>query len=273
MPADRLPTEAPIAALNAAIRQRSAPELMKADLPAWLRSQGVSGDDLAAMTEVGAERLLVYRMLVHNRMRNTVRDFIPRTAARMGHTCYRGYIDEFVDAQASSTPYLRDVPAEFVEWARPRMLADPEVADYLADLATHELLHLDVRNDPRGGETPTDNAVALDRPLRFDGAVRRIGYDFAVHKLPAGTTDRSEPERTPTQLLVYRDEDGKPRYLDLIPFAAALLDRLVEHGDALQPALAAACELLGEGLDDDKLGQTAVLLADLAERKVMLGAK
>jgi DNA invertase Pin-like site-specific DNA recombinase len=36
----------------------------------------VEGDDLSAMLAVGAERMLVYRQLVHNRVRNTILDFI-----------------------------------------------------------------------------------------------------------------------------------------------------------------------------------------------------
>lgn len=270
MPAD---VETPIRALNAVIRSAAAPDAMKADLAAWLRTHALCEADHAAMLAVGAERLLVYRMLVHNRMRNTIRDFIPRTAARLGLSRYRDLVDGFMEERAAATAYLRDVPQEFVDWAVPRLRDDAELPDYLVCLARHELLQFDVRNDPRGGEADTGHAVALDRPLRFDGAARRIDYDFAVHKLPAEPKDRTEPERTPTSLLVYRDDTGKPRYLELIPFAAALLDRMLEHGDALQPALVAACEATGEPLDDDRLGKAALLLADLAERKVMLGAE
>jgi len=264
--------EPPVRALNELIRRQAAPDAMREDLQQWLTAQGVSGPDLDAMLEVGAERLLVYRRLVHNRMRNTMREFIPRAAERLGRANYNRYIDRYMDEVAPITAYLRDVPAEFVAWAVPEIKADPNVGDYIADLARHELLQIDVRNDPRGGESPTGNAVALDRPLRFDGAVRRIDYDYAVHELPRPVEDRSEPERKPTALLVYRDDANKPRYLDLIPLAAALLDRLL-GGDALEPALRAACEQIGEPLDDDKLAQVAMLLADLSERGVMLGAE
>lgn len=264
--------EPPVRALNELIRRQAAPEAMREDLQQWLTAQGVEGPDLDAMLEVGAERLLVYRRLVHNRMRATMREFIPRTADRLGKPIYNAYIDRYMDEVAPISAYLRDVPAEFVAWAVPKLRADPDAPDYLADLARHELLQIDVRNDPRGGEAPTGNAVALDRPLRFDGAVRRIDYDYAVHELPRPVEDRTEPKQAPTALLVYRDDTNKPRYLDLIPLAAALLDRLLE-GVALEPAIRAACEQLGESLDDDKLAQAAMLLADLAERGVMLGAE
>ncbi len=76
----------------------------------------------------------------------------------------------------------------------------------------------------------------------------------------------------PTRLLVYRDQRHRPRYLELTPFAAALLRALIERGEAVQPALLSACEALGEPLDDDRLASAAQLIADLGERGVCLGA-
>lgn len=265
-------TEPTLAALAGVIREQGSPEALRDDPAAYLRARGVEGADLEAMVEVGAERMLVYRQLVHNRMRKTVREFIPRCAARLGKPRFRLEVEAFVEEHAARSPYLRDLPAEFVQWAQARWADDPEVPDYLPQLARHELLDLDVRNDPRGGEPPTGEAMALDRALRFDGAVRLCTYDYAVHRLPRAREDHTEPEAEPTRLLVYRDEDHQPRYLALSPFAAALLHQLVERDEAVQPALAAAAASLGEPLDDEKLGSAAQLIADLAERGVCLGA-
>lgn len=273
MAPDPVAVEAPTAALNAVIRERQAPALMREDLEAYLRGQGVQGEDLGAMLEVGAERMLVYRQLVHNRFRNTTRDFIPRTTARLGRARYREDMGAFIEAVGARSPYLRDLPAEFVAWVAPRWRDDPQVPDYLLDLARHELLDLDVRNDWRGGEEPTEIPMALDRPLRFDGAARLVEYQYAVHRLPKAVDDRSEPDQEATRLLVYRDAEHRPRYLALTPFAAALLQALVVDGLAVQPGLLAACEALGEPLDDDKLASTAQLLSDLGERGVCLGAE
>lgn len=267
------PIEAPVAALNAVIRAVRAPAALEEDLAGYLREHGVQEDDLHAMLEVGAERMLVYRQLVHNRMRNATRDFIPRTIARLGLARYRADMATFVEDRAAVSPYLRDVPAEFVQWVAPRWAEDPQIPDYLPDLARHELLDADVRNDPRGGEEPTGLPLALDRPLRFDGAVRLCEYGYAVHRLPKDKDDRTEPDAEPTQLLVYRDANHKPRYLALIPFAAALLHELCDNRLPVQAGLQAAAQSQGVPLDDDKLASAAQLLADLAERGVCLGAE
>lgn len=273
MAAEPLPLEAPTVALDAVIRDQRAPDRMREDLEAFLRAQGVDGEDLQAMLDVGAERMLVYRQLVHNRHRNTGREFIPRTCARLGKTRYRRDMDAFVHERGCRSPYLRDLPAEFVEWVVPRWRDDPEVPAYLCDLARHELLDLDVRNDWRGGEKETGLPLALDRPMRFDGATRLVRYDFAVHRLSVAVDDRTVPDEEPTRLLVYRDEKHRPRYLILTPFAEAVMQALMVDGLAVQPGLEAACEALGEPLDDDKLSSAAVLFADLSDRGVFLGAE
>lgn len=265
--------EAPTAALAAVIRQQRAPQAMEDDLAAFLRAQGVEGDDLPAMLAVGAERMLVYRKLVHNRLRNTIADFIERTVARLGWPRFRRDFEEFVELCAPCSPYLRDVPTEFVEWVEPRWAADPEVPAWMAPLARHELLDYEVRNDPRGGEADTGLPLALDRPLRFDGTARLVCYGFAVHRLPRSKDDRTEPDAEPSPLLVYRDPEHKARYLALTPFAYALMRELLLERKAVQPGLIDAAAAIGEPLDDEKLAAAAQLLADLAERRVCLGAE
>lgn len=271
MPEPRV-IETPTAALAAVIRQRQAPQAMQDDLAAFLRAQGVEGDDLPAMLAVGAERMLVYRKLVHNRLRNTISEFIERTVARLGWPRFRRDFEEFVELCAPTSPYLRDVPTEFVEWVEPRWAADPEVPAWMIELARHELLDYEVRNDPRGGEPESGLPLALDRPLRFDGTARLVRYAHAVHRLPHAKGDRTEPDAEPTPLLVYRDTEHKARYLALTPFADALVRELLER-KAVQPALLDAAAAIGEPLDDEKLATAAQLLADLAERRVCLGAE
>lgn len=265
--------EPSVVALVDAIRRHGADEAIRKDVAAFFVARGVSEQDAAVFAEAGADRVLVYRSLVHNRMRNATRDFIPRTIARLGSKRFRTDFARFVDERAAKSFYLRDVPEEFVAWICPQWRDDADVPTYLADLARHELLQLTVRNAPGGGEPATGNPVALDRPLRFDGSVRLMRYDHAVHKLPSDKADRTEPPAVPTDLLVYRDEAHEVRYLELTEFAAAALRHLIDESQPVAQALVAAAADLGEDLGDERLGAAAVLLADLAERKVMLGAE
>lgn len=260
-------------ALAGAIRRVDAPEKVAADAEAFLAEYGVRGADAAALLAKGGERFLIYRKLVQNRLRAATRESIPRTVARRGKDPFIADFAEFMAEHACSSPYLRDIPAEFVEWVAPRWRENSELPRYLGDLARHELLEGDVRNDPDGGESPTGKPIALDAALVFDGSARLLHYDFAVHKLSYATDDRTDPPEQSTHLLVYRDADVKVRYLELTTWAAAVMDRLLGADDTVQTGLLAAAASLGEPLDDDKLAKAATLFADLADRGVLLGAR
>lgn len=268
--ADDVP--AAMTALAAAIRRVDATEAVNADAHAFITSFGVNEADAAALLAKGGRRFLIYRRLVHNRLRAAAREFIPRAAARRGTEAFVADFAAFMAEHASRSPYLRDVPGEFVAWAVPRWAALPDVPRFLGDLARHELLEGEVRNDPAGGESPTGKAVDLEAPLRFDGSCRLMHYDWAVHKLSYSTDDRSEPVCASTHLLVYRDADSKVRYLELTVWATAVLEALLDERNTVKAGLLAAAAQVGEPLDDDKLAKAAMLFADLADRSVLLGA-
>jgi uncharacterized protein len=268
-------SEAAVVALTRAIRDEDAPARLQDDLHGFLRAHGVEDPDLAPMASLGARRLRAYRALVHNRVRNTLDDFAPRTCDRLGLARVRDDVAAFLAERAIQSPYLRDVPRELVHWAIPRWRADASVPDYIPDLARHELLRLDVKNAPvpEGREDEsTGHKLELHRPVRVHSSATVMRYDFAVHELPKARSDRTEPARKDTWLIAFRGADQKTHYIDGKPWVAALVERLIA-GQALQPALIGALEATGIALDDDMLGRAAVVLADFMDQGLLLGAE
>lgn len=258
--------------LHAIIREPDSAERVRHGWADFLAGFGLEPRDRDALLEAPRERVLVYRRLVFHRFLNTVREFVPRTAARLGRELFRASVTTFIAEHASRSPYLRDVPGEFVRWAMPRWDADPSVASYLSNLAHHELLEFEILNEPHADDDePTP--VALERPLRFHGSTRLMQYRYAVHRLSADERDRTIPEASHVHLLAYRDVDHRVRYLELSEFAARLLTALRSSQTSLHDALNLVCDRVGDHLDDAQLATAAQLLADLAERGVMLGAK
>jgi len=267
------PTEDPrLALLGAIIRDPTTAALAERDWPAVVASADLAPADRDALLRLSPQRVLVYRQLVHNRIANATREFLPRCAARLGPAKFREAITEFVAQRASQSPYLRDVPGEFVRWALTRWAGDRDIPEYLGDLARHELLDFDVRNDPRGGENATGEPLALDRPLRFDGSTRLVRYAFAVHRLSRDPKDHGAPSREDARLLVFRDASCKVRYLELTVFAGNLVEALLVDALPVGDALRRVCVAGEHGLDDQQLADAAHLLADLADRGVVLGA-
>ena len=239
------------------------------DADGYLAGLGVAPADRRALLAYGPERLATYRRLVHNRLRNATRGLVPRTVARRGEEGFRADFDAFMAERGPRSPYLRDVPGEFLAWVAPRWGADPQLPPYLADFARYELLDYAVANEPAGGEPHTGRPLALDRPLRVDGSVHLERFDYAFHRLPRRVSDRTEPERVETRLCIYRDRSAhRTRYLLLTDFGWELLRRIVLDGAAVEPALRGACE----ALDDAHLATAAELFADLENRGVLLGA-
>ncbi|MDF2692745.1 MAG: hypothetical protein K0S65_1128, partial [Labilithrix sp.] len=100
---------------------------------------------------------------------------------------------------------------------------------------------------------------------------RLVHLAWAVNEL-AREDVAAEPAERPVSILVYRDAEHRSRFLELTPLAAAILEQLFA-GDALGPAMVAACAAKAHPLDDVVLGGAARLLADLGERGVLLGAR
>ncbi len=243
---------------------------LSSDYPAFLRARGVPPNDVDAMA-TAPQRLSVYRRLVRNTLEGVVFRLLPYTRARMGEAFDRSFA-RFLEEQGPRTHYLRDVPAEFLAWAGPRWQKD-EIAGpktrWLIDLARHELVSFLVSAAPKLAE-PRATDVAIDRPLLLSSLARIERYAFAVHELAADEADQSPSERAVT-LLYHRDAAFELRTMELTPLAATLL----EKGPVLplREAIAAACEAAGEAMTDETLVVIAKLLADLAERGVLLGAQ
>lgn len=261
--------EALIRAFAACVIELDAPAAVKADVRGFFAGRGVPAEVAAGLPEAAAERLAVYRRMVHVRLRDAVADFLPKTAARLGRPRLQREIAQFMAEAAPAAPYFWRVTGEFLAWAQPRWATDTSLPDYLLELALHEWSEAEVGNDPAGVEAASGEPLALDRPVQLDGTVRLRRYRFAVHR--ASETEAPAPE--PTALLVYRDRsDHQVRMLELTPRAAAVTARLLA-GEPLQAALTGACADLELALDDEFLAAMAGYFADLAERGALLGAK
>lgn len=232
---------------------------------------------VAASTALGGAspaRVEVYRRLVRNAMRATIRRFIPRTVARLGEERFDHEVSTWLEAEGPRSKFLRDVPLEFGRFITYRWPGS-DLPAYLVDLARHELVEMEVdaapRRDPvenKEGTSPVQ--LGLVSKIRFDPAVRIADYDHAVHELAAALDDRKQPPRRATTLLVYRDREHDVRFLALTPFAAALLRQLLD-GVTLGDAVRGAASSVAIPLDDALVVRAATLLADLAQRGAALG--
>lgn len=260
--------EALIRAFAAGLIEADAPAAIAADVAGFFAGHGVPAEAAAGLPSLAAERLLIYRKMVHGRLRDLFAEFLPKSAARLGRARLQAETARFIAEVAPRTPYFRAITGEFVAWAGQRWPADPGLPPYLADLAAYEWANAEVGDLPAGGEAASGNPLALDRPVQLDGTTTLRRYAWAVHR----ASEAGDLDAEPTALLLYRDRaELRVRVLELTPRAAAVCAHLLV-GATLQAALTGACAELDQPMDDEFLAAMATFFADLADRGVLLGA-
>jgi len=260
-------------ALESALAELTlGPEIAEGDaagIAAWLARHRVLHLDARALTR-DFSRLLVYRKLVRGNLREALRATLPRTLARLDAS-FEPYFAEFLQVSPPVTHYLRDLTPHFLRFALERWASDPSVPAYLCDLARHEALQVEVASLLALPKDHVPAELSLDQGVEFIAAVRLVEYAWAVHRLPDDESSRVLPERSRISLLVHRSPEHDVRYLELGPFAQALLSGLLVERLSLRRALQRAAEHTSMPLDDELLTRAARLLAELAERGALLG--
>ncbi len=256
-----------VAALLRTVTDPSAEVGIGADRRSWLAALGLAGEDLDVLAAYPPHRLLVYRKLVHGGLGAALRAQMPRAVRRLGARLGPS-IARFLAELGPRSHYLRDVPRELVDHQTPAWRADPTLPPFLGDLARHELSLFDVAAAPAGASDVDEEALDLARAVAIHPSTRLLAYDYPVHRL----RDEDEAlDSDPTSLLAYRDRQNEVRYLELTPFGAALAAGLVS-GVPLGEAVRGACDRAAVAVDEGAVGRASQLLADLAERGVVLGA-
>ena len=224
-----------------------------------------------APTELAGTRLGTYRRLVRHNLDQVLRDLLPRTSSLLGERFW-AEAAAFYEQQAPRTHYLRDVPGELVAWASERWNGDPTIARWASDLARYEIASHEASAAPGDEETTATAELSLDGPVVTADHVRALRLRYAVHEVSPGEPDASEPARRDVALVVYRDAEHELRFLELTPAAAAILDRLL-GGAIVRSAITEGAAAAGVPVDDALLVGTSALLADLADRRVLLGGR
>lgn len=243
-----------------------------AQVATWLDRNGVDEQDREFLLAGGIERLSVYRRLVRRSHWGVLELAIPRALVRLGPLAHE-YFDAFLAAGGSRSHYLRDVTVELLDFCEPRWAEDERVPAYMMELARHEALHIEIAAKPAKPPDQEPGELALDRGVRFIEAVKLMSYGHRIHELSEDAADRTEPASGDTHLLVYRSPEHEVRYLELTPLAHEILRGLIETQLTLQDSIVGACQAAGEAVSDNVVQGVARVLADLADRGALLGAR
>ena len=134
-------------------------------------------------SDPSSARLDLYRRLIQGNLATVARRLLPRTAHQLDLPetgASTGGSPTFSPTGGRGTPYLRDVPGEFVAWALPRWSASSDVARLRHRPAQH--MHRPVRDSERAadGSPPEVGEVLRDRLLVFATPRKLARYEHSV---------------------------------------------------------------------------------------------
>lgn len=248
------------------IGDADAPDQVRANARAWFDAQGLGAEHAEAFANISPKRLLLYRKLVRNGIRSTLGKLIPRTVARLGST-FDPWVERYCNEEMPRSHALRDVAHEFMQWVVPYWKADATIPRYVIDLLRLEVFEFQIATAAPEQREVHSVELALDKSVVFDASVRIERFAYAVQRLANEEDNHEEPIEEPTILLGYRDASFDVQMLELNALAGGILERLWA-GASLGPAVTNA---YGGVPPASVLESIAQLIADLAEKKVILG--
>jgi hypothetical protein len=215
--------------------------------------------------------------MVRSRFYQTIDHAFERLIAVIGEDAFHAKVDRFLADDPPRSPYLRDVPGEFLRWfeARGDHAALPP---YVLDLLCYEWAELDAAYSHE--EAPSQDVAPLDmeQPPVLEPAHRLLTLTYPVHLI--GTDGTGVPKApAPVSLLLYRDpRTHEVETLELTPVAAALLSAIDAHasegskGPSLTALVRGAAGAHQASIDVAFVEALSTLLADLTERGVLVGS-
>lgn len=217
--------------------------------------------------EFASGRLGLYRRLIQGNLAAVARRLLPRTARALdlqGAGVFDGWFARFLAEAGPRTPYLRDVPVEFVAWASVHWEGAAGIPLFLPDLARHEIDLFLIESAPGDASSARPRVGEVDpgRPLVFATPWSLVRYEHAVD---AAT---ETPLRRVTHMLIHRDDENTVHARVVAESNVKLLTLLLDR-----MPLAEALRQTGAAAAEKRLVEVAAWLAELGETRALLGGE
>jgi hypothetical protein len=238
----------------------------------WLEEQRAIRDlllapspDEAVLQRLGGNprRWLVYRRMVRARFAEVLEDGLWRFREAVGADAFSRLVERFLDGSPPSSPYLRDVPGEFLQFLRTTEALAPSALD----VARLECAELELAHAP--DLAGNDDMQPLDMHLHavFSPLARLLEPS---HDVAAGAN--AEPR--PRPICVYRDaKTHEVQSFELTPLATRILRGIAQREAPLVDVAKRAAGEAGITVDSAFVETLSTMLADWVERGIVLGSR
>jgi hypothetical protein len=243
----------------------------------WLDDQSIVRDVLlmqapadADLAELGGPRWLVYRRMVRARFAAVLAEAFEDFRTVVGADGFADLVDRFLAESPPRSPYLRDIPIEFLTFLQ-RAGGDATWPSFALDLArfegaTNEVAHL-------ATPTPSHEVVPLEMGLLavMSPAARLLDVHHAVHLFDSEHRDIAPQAMT---LLIYRvASTGEVETIELNPVASRIVRGIAREEAPLVEVVRIAAGEANAAIDASFVDALSTLLADLVEKGIVLGSR
>lgn len=183
-------------------------------------------------------------------------------------------VRDFMVHHRCQTPLFPEIGQEFADFLAESQdgLARPP---FLGELARYESLEVTVgfsEDDPASAAMRVDRDL-LDRRPVLSASAHVVQYRFPVHRIGPDYQPDTAPD-TPTFLLVYRDGDGRVRFVELNALSYTLLEWLrISPDQTPRAVLEKLAERIGHPDAEEVVESGHALLQYLTMRGIIIGAR
>jgi hypothetical protein len=184
------------------------------DVEAGFRALIMGNDDGMAsavvFAGVPAERQRVYRTLVRNSLRGSIRRSCPHAIRLAGDEAFDAVVDAFLAGCPIQTRLTRDIPGEFAAWLMARASQPPSPSSStsitssvaFAELCHFEALEIDVTMSETAPHVP--GALQAGSRVEMDPSTRLAIYRHPVQTVTSRSTSLPAAGAQPTVLLCFQ---------------------------------------------------------------------
>lgn len=216
---------------------------------------------------VDATRAGVYVELLFNNVEDFLSNCFPVIRSILDDAAWNALVRQFYAEHACTTPYFREIPAEFVQWLTSTSLSDRP--PFLLELAHYEWVEipLTLADAPIDWQQIDPDGDLLDGTPVLNPVLLLQSYQYPVHRINTAYQPHT-PE--PTHLLLIRNPEHKIDFIVINAITARLVQWLQEGVSARQ-ALTQIAEEIQHSNTEQLLEFGLTLLHQFQQQHVLLG--
>lgn len=177
---------------------------------------------------VEQRRLAIYRELFFNNVSGFVENAYPVLKSLLPEEEWSALVRDFFAEHRCQSPYFRDISLEFRTWMEAARTDCLAAKPWVQELLHYEWVELAAECTESKNEQGTVNAAGdllTEQPMVGE-CVWPLVYRWPVHTLDSNHPPTASPPELPTCLIVYRDDEGMVRFLEINALTARLVELL-----------------------------------------------